>query len=59
MVLAGRADGGLTDRSPVVVDRNDGVGALVRINAQCDHETVSTQQLMGTGRPVGISQSGR
>ena len=41
MILAGRADRGLTDRCAAVVDRDNGVGPLVSINPECDHETVS------------------
>ena len=32
MILAGRADRGLTDRCAAVVDRDNGVGPLVSIN---------------------------
>jgi hypothetical protein len=41
MILAGRADRDLTDRCAAVVDRDDGVGSLVSIIPECDHETVS------------------
>ena len=42
MILAGRADRGLTVyRCAAVVDRDNGVGPLVSINPECDHETVS------------------
>jgi hypothetical protein len=41
MILAGGADRGLTERCAAVVDRDNGVGPLVSINPECDHETVS------------------
>ena len=37
MIFAGGADSGLAERLAVVIDRDDGVGALVGVDPECDH----------------------
>ena len=57
MVLAGGAGGALAELAAELVDRDDGVGALVGIDAQ-DHMVWSPFLGDDTDRPAGTCQSG-
>jgi hypothetical protein len=61
MIRGGRCLGGLgVEPSAEFVDGDDGVGALVRIDAEHDHGPVAFHGLNGEkDRSVGISQWGR
>src|SRR3954452_10379932 len=61
VLIAGCTDGAGSDLPAVVVDRDDGVSVLVRIDPEDDHGCGSLPCLKdkGTrGRPAGTSQSG-
>src|SRR4051812_9530793 len=61
VLTGGGADGARSDLPAVVIDRDDGVGVLVRIDPEDDHGCGSLPCLKdkGTrGRPAGTSQTG-